>query len=137
MALASMKPASKALFIGAIVSIIGLFWFWWQARADRLNYANLVTQCKEENQKAMPPLDHPSAKFFVEYACSKGEASKIDYQYRRPIEREFAYAETGTGWLSDWSLFASAIMLISAIPFAWRFLLDRIAELSRAIRGQR
>lgn len=48
---------------------------------------------------------------------------------------EILYTNSGEDWLSQWVQIVMACAIFSALPFVWLFLLARLRELSRAIRG--
>jgi len=109
---------------------------------EKHQYAQLVADCHRSNKERGPitltdeSTGKPTRFFWVD-ACNRDEAlsfnrklsdteRKIVYQAPRPNDLIAAYLGS-----------AGMILLVGALPGVWYFLLRRLGELSRAIRGER
>ncbi|WP_444447880.1 hypothetical protein [Pseudomonas kurunegalensis] len=127
-----MKPL-KVLAIGVLlaVGIMATGYFLQQRQLAKVDV--LVAQCKGEH---LNRPDGPWKKWQQDpLVCDPAELvllpNKVAIQKEISHARYEAYDTASTA-----SWIAGMVVVLSALPFLWQFLLNRIRELANAIRGK-
>ena len=129
----------KSFFIAIVLAACALPLFYFNALSDARNYKSLQNNCMgirksvQEMSSTVEAIDP--------YFCTKEFAQAVDYSQRGMALTDLAYAKTGDEWRGEYLSLIGGIFAFAAFfaitPFAWRFFLNRVAELSKAIRGEK
>ncbi|MHB8404624.1 MAG: hypothetical protein ACYDCJ_04285 [Gammaproteobacteria bacterium] len=126
------------LFLGIAIGIAVLATGYVKSQYLSAQVNDLISECKAENQKLMPPETPPWAKDAGVCDLQELEASRIDSSnglegIQAKIVDTHMLAES---WLTKSLVFSVVFVCIFAIPYAWYFLLRRIRELREAFIGK-
>lgn len=127
-----METPIKILVIGATVSgLIALSGFSYERHLDS-KVSALEAKCIEEG-KSEKTL---AAGFSGILLCNAAELHRLDNGESKGIQAEIVAAQREVIYSNDWYYgLAAGLLLLSATPYAWYFLLRRIRELRNAIVG--
>lgn len=128
-----MSKPLKVLAIGVLLAVGVMATGYFVQRGQLAKVDALVAQCKGEH---LSRPDGPWKKWQQDpLVCDPAELvllpNKVGIQRAIMDARYEAYDTTNTAaWI------AGMVVVLSALPFLWQFLLNRIRELANAIRGK-
>lgn len=134
-----MKTRAAAFLTVFALSVASFPVVYLVSNAQKNDLAALVDVCVSEMGNSPPVNSGPWNKYagiLDDFQCNRdGVRYKVKEENRTPTQRMIAESKTGIEIVDFWATCSAMLLLVTAIPFAWAFLLNRIRELSKALRG--